>query len=572
MYTVIKNVQVIVALLKKFGIRHVVISAGSRNIPFTVSVENDSFFKCYSIVDERSAAFFGIGLIQQLREPVAICCTSGTAVSNYVSAVTEAFYQKLPLVAITADRDEYSLNQLEDQCVPQMSYFKEITKKSVNVPIIESDRDYEYAVRLVNEALLSLNHHGTGPVHINMQVAIGPQEQDFSAKKLPDVRKINRHMVCDTVGMKKMSEKLSRAKKIFIIYGQSAPANEKLRIAAEDFFHSYNCVIGVELMSNFTCEGCIDIDNAPHFGSAEFDEECVPDIVISVNGNFLSDYKGRFKGSWNFEHWLVCEEGYLADPYHKLTEIFEGSTQAFFETMAELAEGRRSDYSYYRLWKNHVENLPVPDDTYSDIYAMKKFMEAIPENSILHMANSNSVRLAQIFPVKKNVSVYCNRGTNGIDGSMSSFMGAAAVSNQLSFLVIGDLSFFYDMNALWNRYVGRNLRIMLSNNSGAGIFHFIRSRELFPNIDMHIAAAHDGVAEEWVKSRGFRYLSAHSKAELDEAMNEFVSPDSEQPVFLEVFTDAEEDAKTLRDYYALNLSQKDRIKKGIKKAVKKVLR
>lgn len=570
MYTVIKNVQIIISLLKQYGIRHIVISPGSRNIAFVTSVENDPFFKTYSIVDERSAAFFGVGLIQELHEPVAICCTSGTAVCNYVSAVTEAFYQKLPLVVITADRDEYCLNQLEDQTVPQMSYFHDITKKSVNIPIIESKRDYEYAVRIANEALLELNHHGTGPVHINMPIAIGPLEIDFSTKTLPNVRKIERHLVFDRNDMRRMAQELSNAKRILVVYGQNAPASDEMKEVVEQFFHAYNCVIGVELMSNFRCEGCVDINNAPHFWSEDFEKQCVPEIVITVNGNFLSDYKGYLKGGWKFKHWLVCEEGYLADPYHKLTDIFEGLTLDFFRMMVEMSPNKRCDYGYFDVWKEQIEHLPVPDDTYCDIYAVKKFMENIPENAMLHMANSNSVRLAQKFPTKKGISVYCNRGVNGIDGSMSSFIGAAAVSNRLSFLVIGDLSFFYDMNALWNRYIGKNIRIMLNNNSGAGIFHYTRSQEQFPNIDQNIAAGHNMSARKWVESCGFKYLAAHDRTEFDIAMEQFVAPDSEQPIFLEVFTDKEENARALRNYYANGNMQNTGIRNNLKKTIKKV--
>lgn len=575
MYTVIKNVQIVISLLKQYGIRHIVLSPGTRHIPFIASVESDPFFKCYSIVDERSAAFFGIGLIQELREPVAVCCTSGTAVCNYISAVTEAFYQKLPLVAITADRDAYCLNQLEDQDIPQMSYFKEITKKSVNLPIITSERDYEYSVRLVNDALLELDHHGKGPVHINMQIGIGPQETDFSADKIPEVKKINRHFVNNREDMRQAAERLKKSKKIMVIYGQSSPADEELIKSVEGFFKSYSCIIGVELMSNLNCEGTIDIDNVPHFNSEQFDSECIPDIVITVNGNFLSDYKWALKNSWKFEHWLVCEEGYVADPYKKLTDIFEGTAKDFFNILAEAATEERTDYSYFKAWQNLVDNIPLPGDSYNDIYTVKRFMEAIPENSILHMANSNSVRLAQIFPVKKNVSVYCNRGTNGIDGSMSSFIGAAAVSNKLSFLLIGDLSFFYDMNGLWNRYIGKNIRIMLNNNQAAGIFHYTRTKKLFPNIDMHIAAGNDGVAKAWVESRGFKYLSARNKEEFDEAIAEFVSEESNHPIFLEAFTDTEENASALRQYYSegnKTNTEDATLKSEMKRFVKRMLR
>lgn len=551
MYTSIKSVQIIIAMLKQYNIRHIVISPGSRNIPFSHSVEKDSFFKCYSITDERSAAFFGIGLIQQLREPVVICCTSGTAVCNYISAVTEAFYQKLPLVVITADRDEYCLNQLEDQDIPQMSYFKEITKASVNLPIIETARNEQYVQRLVNTALLSLNHHGTGPVHINMQIAIGPQETEFESNRLLEPTVIKRHDHFNDEDMKNMARQLADANQVLLIYGQSSPASPNMIKAVEHFFEIFECVFGVELMSNISCRGCVDIDNAPHFMDKAFLSNAAPDIVITLNGNYLSDLKGILKGdTWKFRHWLVSCEGEVADPYHKLTDIFECDAESFLSKMVEYGpKGTKNTMRYFNVWSNFVNHLPVPSDEYSDLYVTKRFMELLPDYSILHLANSNSVRLAEIFKVKKDVHVFCNRGTNGIDGSMSSFIGSSAVTDKPSYLLIGDLSFFYDMNALANRYVGKNLHILLNNNNCAGIFHFIRPT--INNIDNMIAAGNDNIAKNWVKSRGFEYMSAHNKQEFDSVIEDFMRCNNEGPVFLEVFSDANKNRDILRKYYGM---------------------
>ncbi|MCQ5386532.1 2-succinyl-5-enolpyruvyl-6-hydroxy-3-cyclohexene-1-carboxylic-acid synthase [Hungatella hathewayi] len=572
MYTSIKNIQIIIAILKQYNIRHIVISPGARNIPFAHSVERDDFFCCYSITDERSAAFFGIGLIQQLKEPVAICCTSGTAVCNYISAVTEAFYQKLPLVVITADRDEYCLNQLEDQDIPQMSYFKEITKASVNVPIIETIRNEQYAKRLVNTALLALNHHGVGPVHINMQVAIGPQEIEFNTDRLPELTVVRRHTIDNTTDLKMMAKQLTDSKKILVIYGQSAPASPAIIKSVEKFFDTFHCVFGVELMSNLQCRGCIDIDNAPHFMDKNFFSDAEPDIIISLKGNYLSDLKGILKSdTWSFKHWLISGEGEIADPYHKLTDIFECTAQTFLEKMVELAPPESyNNLDYYNFWNDFVMHLPVPNDEYSDLYVAKRFMDLLPNHSMLHLANSNSVRLAEIFSVKPNVEVYCNRGTNGIDGSMSSFIGAASVSNKPSYLIIGDLSFFYDMNALANRYVGKNIRILLNNNNCAGIFHF--TRPMLQNLDNTIAAGNDNIAKQWVESRGFKYLCASNKKEFDSVIEEFMSPVTEGPIFLEVFSDADKNRDKLREYYGMvnTVSVKSHIKNKVKSILKNI--
>lgn len=555
MYSAIKSVTILVALLKKFNVHHVVISSGARNIPIVISLENDSFFRLYSIVDERSAAFFGMGLIQRLQEPVAICCTSGTAVCNYISAVTEAYYQRLPLVAITADRNIYYLNQLEDQDIPQMSFFAEITKKSVCLPIINDKKSEWYCWRLINEALLELDHHGKGPVHINIPIEINREEKDFSVKALPDVKRIYRLTV--ESGEKEWiacAERLKKAQKILVIYGQGfKPKDANLYDAAGRFYQKYNCVIATELISNMWCEGKVDLRSLSQFHEGDFIDIAEPEIVITLGGNYVSDIKSKLKkNSWNVEHWLICDDGMVADPYRKLYNIFECGPVVFFEKMSMYGGDDIIGHSYYDIWKRNEGQFRWPLQKYNDLYAMSEFMKRIPDNSMLHIANSTSIRIAELFPIKESVEVYCNRGTNGIDGSLSSFIGAAAVSEELCFLLIGDLSFFYDMNGLWNRYVGKNVRILLSNNSGAGIFHYTRSQKAIPTLDNYVAAEHDGVAKAWVESRGVLYFSAHDKEEFDSCVDKFFDATLEQPVFFEVFTDKGEDAAALKEYYRCN--------------------
>ncbi len=563
MYSIIRNVSVLVTMLKKYNIKNIVVSPGARNIPIAVSLERDSFFKCYSIVDERSAAFFGLGLIQKLKEPVAICCTSGTAVCNYVSAVTEAYYQKLPLIVITADRNLYYLNQLEDQDIPQMSYFIEITKKSVCLPIIHDEKSEWYCWRLINEAMLEMDHHGMGPVHLNVPVEIGPEETDFSLRELPDLKRIFRTTIeSQHEEWLALANKLKKAQKVLIIYGQGFRADVELTDIIGDFFRKYNCVIATELISNIWCAGKVNLHSVFQFHSGDFLLQAEPDIVITLGGNYVSNIKGRLKGDrWNFEHWLVCDDGMIADPYRKLTNIFECSPKTFFHQMVIYGGDDILEHTYYDLWKRNEKQFVQPFNEYNDLYIMSEFMKRIPPNAILHIANSTTVRITELFPIKETVEVYCNRGTNGIDGSLSAFIGAAAVTQELSFLVIGDLSFFYDMNGLWNRYVGKNIRILLSNNSGAGIFHYTRSQKDIPTLDNLVGAEHDGIAKNWVESRGFLYLSSHNMEEFIENIDKFFDSSIDEPVFFEVFTDKEEDAEALRRYYSKNKTVLNGVKK-----------
>lgn len=570
MYSVIRNVSILVSLLKKFNVRNVVVSSGTRNIPIAISLENDDYFKCYSIVDERSAAFFGVGLIQKKQEPVAICCTSGTAVCNYLSAVTEAYYQKLPLIVITADRNIYYLNQLEDQDIPQMSYFTEVTKKSVCLPIVNDEKSEWYCWRLINEALLELDHHGLGPVHINVPIDIGPEEVDFSLKELPELKRIERISVeSKRKEWEFFAKKLKNTCKILIIYGQNFRADVELIEAVEYFFQKYDCVVATELISNLWSEGTVNLHRVFQFHAGDFLDQAKPEIVITLGGNYVSNIKGRLKGDkWQFEHWLVSDDGMVADPFRKLTYIFECGSKMFFRYMAELGGDDILEHSYYDIWKKNEKQFAWPSREYNDVYLVSEFMKRIPEHSLLHIANSTSIRIAELFGVKESVDVYCNRGTNGIDGSLSAFMGAASETKGLCFLLIGDLSFFYDMNGLWNRYIGKNIRILLSNNSGAGIFHYTRSKKSMPTLDNLIGAEHDGKAKMWVESRGFLYLSAYDIEEFEEGIIKFFDINIDRPVFFEVFTDKEIDAEALKKYYGSNKT----VVNGMKRLAGKVFK
>ncbi len=563
-YSVLNRVKQLVSLLKQNGITHIVLSPGNRNVPIVHSLENDPFFTCFNITDERSAAFFALGLINEIKKPVAICCTSGTAVCNYASAVAEAYYQNIPLLVITADRNPYYLNQNEDQMIPQVGVLSSICKKSVALPIDEDEKDNAYSNRILNEAFLALNHHGTGPVHINipMEAAL----TDFEECEITKVRKIERHELGDGT-WEDMAKRLKNAKRVLVVYGQSAPADEKLKSNIESFARKYNAVIAKDLISNLHCFGAVNTFSAARFLTADKFAEMCPEIVITLNGNYVSYIRGLLKSNnKKFSHWLVSESGEVADPFFKLSDIFECDCSRFFELFAQNG-GDDIENTYYKEWKKLDDGITLPEFEYSDIYATGEFMKALPENSVLHLANSSSVRLAQHFAVKESVNVYCNRGTNGIDGSLSSFIGQAAICGKPCFLLIGDLSFFYDMNGLWNRYVGNNVRIMLNNNEGAGIFHFLIGEKKISTLNKNTAAEHFATAKGWVESVGFKYLCATNKEELDAAMKEFAVADSDKPIFLEVITKKDEDARILREFYNSKKQEtfKDKLKKTLRR-------
>ena len=249
MYTELKSYQIIIALLKKYGIRHCVLSAGSRNVPFVHSIEEDPFFKCYSVVDERSAGYFAMGIAQELNEPVVISCTSSTATCNYWPAVAAAYYQNVPLVILTSDRTPAMLKQREDQMIDQVGMFDRHVRKSVNLPIVDDQDNFIFCQRLVNEALLELNHHGTGPVHIN--VPMKAYNNSFNVKKLPDVVWFERlDKLSEEAVWNKKIEKLKKAKRILIVCGQMSHVSDKLRNNLDRFFEKFNTSLTMEYMTN----------------------------------------------------------------------------------------------------------------------------------------------------------------------------------------------------------------------------------------------------------------------------------------------------------------------------------
>lgn len=573
MYSNLKSIQILVAMLKKKNIRNIVISPGNSHNAIVRSIEEDGFFKTYNIVDERSAAFFATGLIQELNEPVAICCTSGTAATNYMTGVTEAFRRKLPLIVITGDKNPYYLAQLEDQMIDQVNLFKTNTRYTNSLPIVKNEKDEWYCQRVINEAFLEMDHHGIGPVHINVPIEEGmfAIKNDFTTTELPKVNLIERIDYKTSEDDIRNKFEYLENKKVLILYGQDNNVTEEKIKKLEKIFDSYNCVISVDKLSNIHCKGSIETTRAALSTkmSGSFNE-LIPDIVITIGGNVAWDGKFSLKGFKNqFESWLVTEEGKVQDYYKNLTTIFEMTMEEFLDNMAKYNVDQSN--SYYELWSNKTKEFNIPEFEYSNLYTVQKLMNNLPKNSELNLANSTTIRIAQYFDLDDSIKVYCNRGVNGIDGCMSTFIGQAATSDKLNFLIIGDLTFFYDMNALWNRYVGKNVRIMLNNNSGAALFHFNQGLKNYPTLNENVAADHDAISKGWVESRGFKYLYARNKEEFDKNLQEFLNPDSDKPIILEVFTKKEDDARLQHEFFDFNLSESEKLKRNIKSVIKKAI-
>lgn len=534
MYTRLKNVQILIALLKKHGIRHLVLSAGQSNYSFVHSVETDDYFTCYSVVDERSAAFFAIGLSQELHEPVAINCTASTACCNYLSAVTEAYYQGIPLVVITSNKDIRQLGQMKLLSIRQDNMFANVCKKEVQLPEINSDKDFIYCQRLVNEALLELNHNGVGPVHID--VPSYGNNCTVDVPELPQVNPVYRHNVYDD--LTEFRNKLCD-KKILLVCGQGYYDVETQNLI-DEFSKKYNCVIAAEHMANIKCDKVVNFNPFVTSPTRMTDDVCT-EIMITFGNHIMEPIWNKLK--WyggDFEQWHVDDNGNVVDPCDKLTTVFQGGIKEFLRKMNSI-DGIRDD-SFYNAWKSKADQMIIPDLPLCHINTVGALFENLPEEGIIHFSIYNSIRLSQHFDLPKGFTAYANMGALGIDGCLSTFLGQAYITDKPAFLVTGDLSFFYDMNALKIKHKKDNIHILMLNNSGGAEFY--QNNGLYTELDLHTAARHNNTAEAWAKANGFRYITADTLVMVQRKMKEFV--DSKEMVFFEVKTDLVTDMNALR--------------------------
>ena len=533
-----KKIRILATLLRDYGIKHVVLSPGGRDVPLVRMFENNSDkFILHRVTDERSAAFYGMGLAAQLKKPVACVCTSGTAVSNYMPAVTESYYTGIPMIMITADRYEVYHEHGEDQTIPQSHIFDEVTKKSVTIPEGDGER-FEYQTRRdISECILEATHNGFGPVHINIAIGNIRAGADLPKKYWSLLPKINPHVLRvglnDNVDIfKKWVTSLKKSKRILIVYGQNPPLTEEQHKNVELFASKFNCVITTDHISNYSGKYSIKTHRLLQGIDQEvFNKNLSPDILITVGGKRLMNdpLTAKIRGGLkNIRHWSVVPDGKIKDFYFRLTSVLEMSQDTFFEKFTELAGDIKNDEEYFSAWKNMSEKYSAPEITkFNANYIQSKFLPAIPKGSFLHLGVGQSFYDCRKYDIDPSVEVFCNMGTNGIDGCTSTFMGQSLIEkDRLCFLLVGDLSFFYDMNSLWNKPLHGNMRILMVNNNGSGL---LRGHKL-----KGITSKHDTSAKGWVESTGFKYMSASNMDEFQKLLPEFLDEKSDAPLFFEV--------------------------------------
>lgn len=549
MYTDKKSILQLAALLKAHGIRKIVLCPGSRNIPIVQTLANIPDFTCYPMTDERSAGFFALGLALHGGTPAAVCCTSGTALLNLHPAVAEAFYQQVPLVVISADRPAAWIGQMDGQTLPQPGIFGSLVKKSVDLPEVDSEESEWYCNRLINEALLELNHHGKRPVHIN--VPISEPFFKLPVTELPEVRVITRYQGLSVYDKdyQPLIDRLNRYQRRMAVVGQMNLIYLFDKRYTKMLYKHFAWF--TENISNQTVPGVPIRNIEPLLCSMNFEtqQKMRPELLITYGGHIISKRLKKFlRRHPPVEHWHIAPDGEVVDLYGSLTTVIEMDPFEFLEKIAPMMENRTPEYP--RQWEALSKAIPQAQFDYSEMSAIGAVIKNLPAPCSLHLANSSVVRYAQLFDIPANVEILSNRGTNGIEGSLSTALGYATASDKLNYLFIGDLSFFYDMNALWNSNYGANIRILLLNNEGGEIFHALPGLELHENARRFVTATHCATAKAWAEDRGFEYLSARNSEELNTAVTVFTQASvTNRPMLLEVFTDKNLDIEMLKEYY-----------------------
>ncbi len=557
----IENVNIVVALLKNHNIRYIVTSPGGTNIALVSALQNDSFFKCFSIVDERSAVYFAIGLHLQTGESIAMSCTSAQATRNYIPGLTEAYYKQVPILAITMSKLPRFTYQSYMQAPNQISLPVDCVKKSYTLPIVQDTSDYLESCRVSNEAVLELTHNGKGPVQLNIPW------QDF------EISPVDRHIQKTIKRYTSFNEQDKlKGKKIMIVAGEHRPYDKETLEAINAFCRTHDCMIYTNHLSNLHTEYAI---NGNLFLSTNpLDSELknlLPDILISIGGQ-TGDYPFYLtfsKTQYLFEHWSINEGGNVVDTYDKLTAIYQMDIKDFFLSAVSSSSSHMFLDSWREKTSEYVYTLDLP---LSNTYVAAALHDKLPKNSTVNFAILNSLRNWNLFPIDASIKCFANVAAFGIDGCTSMLIGESVLSDELHFLITGDLAFFYDLNSLGIRHIKNNVRILIINNNGGVEFKMAGNVDQNKKTDLFIAAAnHFKNAKGWAETCGFAYISAFSHDEFNVHYTAFLK-ESSQPVVFEIFTKDIDEAAAYRKLIDCNKKKDTKyyIKAGIRKIRKQI--
>lgn len=560
-YSSERNIQIVISLLKANGIKKIVASPGATNFSFVGSLQNDSWFEIYSSVDERSAAYIACGLAAESGEPVVLTCTGSTASRNYLPGLTEAYYRKLPVLAITSHQGKDRLGQLIFQNIDRSNPPHDAVRLSVELPVIKDERDEAFVTMEANKAILELRRNGGGPVHINMFTTYS---KDFSVKELPPVRVLKRIQAWDSMpDMPKGN--------ICVYVGSHVHFTPEQTEVIDHFCGTYDAIVICDHTSGYYGKYRLlptlsQLQSVPTL----FDTF---DLMVHIGEISAATFAGTIPVK---EIWRVSEDGELRDPFKKLTTVFQMSEQMFFVHYRNVGGNKHSNIDRYKELFGEIYNH-IPELPFSNIWTASQLSKRLPKGSLFHISASNSRRCWNMFHLPEGVQCTSNVGCCGIDGCTSSMIGSSLVDpNRLCFLVTGDLAFFYDLNSLGNRHIGNNIRIILINNAIGAEFklgtHFCYTFK--DDADKYMAAAgHFGakssvLVKHFAEDLGFQYLSATNKEEFMGALETFVTPEITGPMILEVFTTHENENEALRLMGSIDVDTKALLKNKLKSTLR----
>lgn len=565
-YTNERNVQIVIALLKAHGIHRVIASPGTTNMTFVVSIENDPWFQIWSSVDERSAAYLACGMAAETGEPVVISCTGATASRNYMPGLTEAYYRKLPVLAITSTRGNHKIGHLIDQQIDRRNIPNDIAMESVTIPMVKDKEDERFCEVEANKAILALKLNGGGPAHINMYTKYS---QDFSVKELPKANAIFRHTVFDD----KLPE-IPHDGRIVVFVGAHADFSERLTAAVDRFCATYDAVVLCDHTSGYRGKYVV------HYQLAGIQKQWRSRFRHSTLCIHIGEVSGSIVSFSAVQTWRVSPDGKLRNTFGNLSRVFMMPEETFFEHYScENGEHRE----LYNALTAEVEMLrkKLSELPFSNIWMAQHMVDKLPKGCELHLGIYHSLRSWNFFKLPDGVQAKCNVGGFGIDGGVSTILGASfAHPDKLFVGVFGDLAFFYDMNVIGNRHVSNNIRLLLINNGKGNEFRNYGHPCYFlgDEADRYVAAAgHYGnksphLVHDYATNLGYEYLTASNKEEFNTVIDRFLTLEiTDRPMLFEVFTETKDESDALEMVCNVITDPKQQIKSVVKSVAKDIL-
>ncbi|MFW5663509.1 MAG: 2-succinyl-5-enolpyruvyl-6-hydroxy-3-cyclohexene-1-carboxylic-acid synthase [bacterium] len=550
-----RGISELPGLCHALGVKYAIISPGSRNAPLTLAFTGFKETTCFSITDERSAGYYALGLAQQLQQPVALICTSGTAMVNYAPALAEAYYLKVPLVAITADRPAEWIDQNDGQTIRQNGLYANFIKEYTEVPVeTEKEEDLWLFRRKVSEILIAATTLPWGPVHINVPLR-EPLYEPLPEVTTPPaaITSLPGKPILSPTDISSLKHQWQASGKRLILCGMRSAEDYELSGLMESLIRNNQAVIINENLSNLKIKGSIDTpDSFIAFLNDEEKEELQPGLLITLGGPVVSKRLKKYLRTYKpVNHWHVGTEERLTDTFQSLNRTIGMEPVDFFSNL--LTEHPLENPYPQRIMKIHhnlkkIHERFMDNVSFTDLSAYKTILDQLPQNSNLHLANSTPVRYSQLFPTHNQVNYFSNRGTSGIDGCVSTAAGAAWASPKPNIALVGDLAFIYDSNALWNNKLPDNLRIIVIDNEGGNIFRLIDTSPVINPIRHFFETPHQVKMDKLCEAFGVAYNKAENESELEEILKNFFKPYA-RPAVLHIRTAGDVSAKTFKQYY-----------------------